>query len=106
MPSYRILLLVEKQVEPFRTRTPRTGKASLKPRYYEEGGVIEAEHPYEAWKRLQGERAAAAGITRELGVGDVLLPDDGRPLLLNYWGFDPADWSDVEVHDETTVEAV
>ena len=105
MPSYRIFLLAESQVEGFRTGAPKPGPRVLKTRYYEDSGVIAADHPYQAWKRLQ-DRDAVDSVPRELGVGDVLAPEEGPPLLLNYWGFDPAEWADAEARDATLVEAV
>ena len=58
--------------------------------------AVEADHPYDAWKQLQGEEAAAAGLPRAMGVGDVLADEQNALLLLNYWGFDPAAWFDPE----------
>lgn len=105
MPAYRILLLEETRVEDFRTRAPRPGALILKPQHYEEAGSIEAEHPYDAWKRLQAEEPESAAIRRPLGVGDVLVDSDDRPMLLNYWGFDSAAWLEHDAPHEA-LEAV
>ena len=96
MPSYRIFLLDEARIPDFRDRAPKPGAAVLKPTHYEETLAVEADHPYDAWKQLQGEEAAAAGLPRAMGVGDVLADEQNALLLLNYWGFDPAAWFDPE----------
>ena len=106
MPSYRIFLLADQQVEIFRTRAPKGGAPVLKPRYYEEQGSIDAPHPYAAWKRLQEEEPPEDAGARSLGVGDVLVDEEGKPLLLNYWGFDPAQWLENEAVDESAQQAV
>ena len=106
MPSYRIFLLAEQQVEPFRTRSPKGGAPVLKPRYYEEQGSIDAPHPYAAWKQLQANVEAEVTAARTLGVGDVLVDEEGKPLLLNYWGFDSAQWIENEPVDEPATQAV
>lgn len=96
MPHYKIFQLAEPQVERFRTAAPRPGPVALRLRHYQEAGEIQADGPYEAWKRLQGEAARQVGAERPLGVGDVLAEDDGPVLVCNYWGFDEATWADAE----------
>lgn len=113
MPRYRIYRLSERQAEAFRTRPPKSGPAVLRPNSYEEAGAIEAAHPYAAWKTLHeaGSEPAHPEVAAEptpppLGIGDVLVPDDGPPLLLNYWGFDAAQWRETEPVDELAEQAV
>lgn len=96
MPRYRILLLDENRVAYFRERAPKAGALTLKPQHYEESGEIEADHPYDAWKRLQAEEPESATLPRPLGVGDVLVDPEDHVMLLNYWGFDPAAWFEPE----------
>lgn len=96
MPRYKIYQLAEPQVERFRTAAPRPGPLALRTGHYLEAGEIQAEGPYAAWKRLQGEAAHETGAARPLGVGDVLQEDAGAVLVCNYWGFDEATWADAE----------
>lgn len=96
MPAFRILQLAESRVEDFRTRAPKPGSLTLKPQHYEEVGSIDAGHAYDAWKRLQAEEPESAALPRPLGVGDVLVDSEDRPMLLNYWGFDAAAWLEPE----------
>lgn len=120
MPSYRIFRLSARQAESFRNKPPKSDAATLKPGCYEAAGSIEAAHPYAAWKILQqGEGVdaaegpegddATANDHAPLEIGDVLVPEEGEPLLLNYWGFDAAQWLETPSGDdaqETTVDEV
>jgi hypothetical protein len=104
MPSYRVFLLTEPHVQPFRDRAPRPGRQELRPTNYEPAGQIEALGPYDAWTRLQGEEAAElAG--RPLGIGDVLEEEESSLMICQYWGFDPAAWRSADAGSEPEADS-
>ena len=92
MALYRIFYLRESEIARFRDAAPKEERpCRLKPRRYEESGEIEAESPYEAWQRLQGEEAERRGL-RPMGVGDALQIGPETLVVCNFWGFDQAEW--------------
>lgn len=91
MPRYRIYYLKDSKVETYRLAPPREGDRLLRPPNYEDQGVIEAASPYAAWQLLQGEEAERRDL-RKFGVGDILEPEGGRPILCNFWGFNQGEW--------------
>ncbi|MBI1354710.1 MAG: hypothetical protein GC160_10210 [Acidobacteria bacterium] len=96
MPHYELYRLIEARRETYRNAAPEPGAAAARAKHYEPAGEIEAQSPYQAWRRLQDAKAEQDEAA-ELGVGDVLRNrESGEWLICNYWGFDPVQW------DETT----
>ena len=69
----------------FRWAPHVSGCASLKPKDYDQGGQIEAQHEYDAWLKLREQDDA-------LQVGDLLETEDLRLSICKYVGFEPAQW--------------
>ncbi len=104
MARYRILYLKDAYITSRRESAPKPKGTLLKPLHYEEQGEMEAESPYDVWKRLQAEEAEQRGI-RNMGVGDAIETESGDVLICNFWGFDRAQWHSVEAHPESGVDA-
>ena len=93
MPRYQVFYLRDTQVQKFRNAAPKEKPYSLQIKDYEEGETIEASTPYAVWKQLQ---EAEGTKERPFAVGDVLQSDESEPLVLNFWGFDEAQWQATE----------
>jgi hypothetical protein len=91
MPSYRILYLRDSEVDRYRGAPPKPKPYALNPRDYEAREQIEAASPYAAWKEMQ-EQEDEASRGRKFGVGDALEIDSSSLMVLNFWGFDEAEW--------------
>jgi hypothetical protein len=92
MPQFQIFYLRDSEVDRFRQAAPKEQPQQLKLRHYEEVGQIEAPSAYAAWANLQEQGTQERGI-RRLGVGDVVVPEGGQPLLCHFWGFEEAEWA-------------
>lgn len=95
MPQYRILYLKDHEVDRFRQAAPKEQPYKIWARHYEEVGRIDAPSAYAAWNELQQGGAEQRGI-RIMGVGDVLELEGEPPLLCNFWGFEEAEWRQIE----------
>ena len=93
MPRYQVFYLRDTQAQRFRNAAPKEKPYSLRIKDYDEGETIEAPTPYALWKQLQEGEGARE---RPFGVGDVLESDESELLVLNFWGFDEAQWQDAE----------
>lgn len=91
MPRYRMHYLKDSALRAFRESPPSDKPYTLRMRDYEARGEIEASSPYTAWKLLQREEPHPQ-YPRKFGVGDVLETESSELLLLNFWGFDSAQW--------------
>jgi hypothetical protein len=89
MPLYRIHRIKETPGSNFRWAAHTSGMASVKPRDYEAGDVIEAPTAYGAWSAL-------LSAERPLTVGDLLEAPDGSLLICKYVGFEEARWLSAE----------
>jgi hypothetical protein len=85
MPLYRIHRIKETPGHHFRWAAHTSGAASVKPRDYEAGDVIEAPTVYGAWSALLSSE-------RPLAVGDLLEAPDGSLHICKYVGFEEARW--------------
>jgi len=85
MALYRIYRMKDSPRQQFRWAPHVSGCASLKPKDYDQGGQIEAQHEYEAWLKLREQGDA-------LQVGDLLETEDLRLSICKYVGFEPAQW--------------
>jgi hypothetical protein len=89
MPLFRIYRMKDSPRQHFKWAPHVSGCASLKLKDYELRGEVEAQHEYDAWRKLResGE---------PLAVGDLLetLPTNGPGQLriCKYVGFEPAEW--------------
>jgi hypothetical protein len=85
MQMFRIHRLKDKEQHQFRWAPHTSGAASVKPRDYEQDGIIQAPSVYAAWLGL-----------RELGVplrvGDLLESEAGDLRICKYVGFEEARW--------------
>jgi hypothetical protein len=93
MPSYRIHRLKDHLRLPFRFAPHVTGAATIKPRDYEPGDMVEAETPYAAYLTM---RESAF----PLEVGDLLESENGSLRICKFVGFEEAQWAVVEVKPE------
>lgn len=85
MPLYRIYRMKDSPRQQFRWAPHVTGRATLKPKDYEQQGQVEALHEYDAWRLL---RESGKGLE----VGDLLETEDLRLSICKYVGFEPAEW--------------
>ena len=92
MARFRVLYLDEKKCEAYRSQAPRKSPYVLTRSNYRDGPEVSAESPYQAWRMLRDgpERALPSGF-KPIAVGDA-LEAEGRLLVCNFWGFDPAEW--------------
>jgi hypothetical protein len=104
MARYRIFYLNDSRITARRESAPKPKGTLLQPRHYDDQGEIEAESPYDVWKRLQGEEAGQRGI-RTLGVGDAIETESREVLICNFWGFDRAQWISAETHPEAGTDS-
>ena len=93
MPRYQVFYLRDTQVQKFRNAAPGEKPYHLRSKDYDEGETIEASTPYALWKKLQEDEGTTE---RPFGVGDVLESDESELLVLNFWGFDKAQWQVAE----------
>ncbi|MCS7025820.1 MAG: hypothetical protein NZV14_13545 [Bryobacteraceae bacterium] len=93
MPTYRIFRLKEREREKFRWLPHTCGVSLVKPKEYEESGVVEAESPYAAW-------AALRNTEKRLEVGDLLEAPGGLLQILKYIGFEEAKWQVADAKTE------
>ncbi len=93
MPRYQVFYLRDTQVQKFRNAAPKEKPYSLRIKDYEEGETIEAPTPYALWKQFQEVEGTRE---RPFAVGDVLESDESELLVLNFWGFDEAQWRAAE----------
>ncbi len=91
MPLYRILYLLPEYAANFREKHPRNPPYLLRESHYEEGLAVEAQTPYELWQNMR-QQPETEESPRALDVGDAVLKEDGKLLVCNFWGFDPAEW--------------
>ncbi len=95
MPHYRVYRLKEGPRESFRWAAHTGGLAVVKPKDYALREEIQADNPYDLWKRMTTE-------TSPLCPGDLLeefRPTDvencsptGSLCIAKYIGFEPAEW--------------
>jgi hypothetical protein len=85
MPQFRIHRMKDQPRESFRWAPHVSAQAVVKPRDYEPGGEIEAQHEYEAW-------AQSRSGERPLEVGDLLETETGDLRICKYVGFEAAKW--------------
>lgn len=92
MVRFRVLYLAEEKCEPYRSQSPKKPPYLLTRSNYRDGPEVSAESPYEVWQALRGhpEFPVPSG-SKPIAVGDA-LEAEGRLLVCNYWGFDPAEW--------------
>ena len=92
MARFRVLYLAEEKTEAYRSKAPRKAPYVLTRSHYRDGPEVSGESPYEVWRALrQNRELAAPDAAKPIDVGDA-LEADGRLLVCNYWGFDPAQW--------------
>ena len=91
MPLYRILYRLPEHAAKFQEKPPRDPPYLLRESHYEEGLEVEAQTPYELWRKLQ-EQPETEDSPRAIRVGDAVRTDGGELLVCNFWGFDPAEW--------------
>jgi hypothetical protein len=77
----------------FRWAPHVSGITQIKPRDYEDGGVVEAQNFYDAWAILRGSPKA-------LDIGDALESASGDLRICKYVGFEEARWMLPEVKPE------
>ena len=86
MPLFRIFRMKESAQQSFRWAPHTCGVTAVKPKDYQEGGVVEAPGIYQAWHQLR-ETAEA------LQLGDILeAADNGELRVCKYVGFEEAKW--------------
>lgn len=90
MPQYRIFRMKENDRQRFKIQPHASGTTMVKPREYEEKGVIEAPHHYAAWAILKD-------TDEPLIVGDILAGPGDEMRVLKYVGFEDAKWAMPEV---------
>jgi hypothetical protein len=96
MPSYRIHRLRDHLRQQFRFAPHLSGVATLKPRDYVTGDVLEATSTYAAFFRMKD-----AGTPLE--VGDV-LECGGVLRVFKFVGFEEAQWAVPEVKTDASPE--
>ncbi len=85
MPSYRIYRLRDHLKQQFRYAPHLSGVATVKPRDYVAGDVLEAPSPYAAFFQMK-----EAGMPLE--VGDI-LEAEGALRICKFVGFEEAQWA-------------
>ncbi len=95
MPRYRVHRLKEGPQESFRWAAHTGGLAIVKPKDYELKEEVDADNPYDLWKRMRSE-------TEPLRPGDLLeefllmnvesCSSAGYLCIAKYIGFEPAQW--------------
>jgi hypothetical protein len=97
MPSYRVHRLRDHLKQQFRYAPHLSGVATVKPRDYVAGDVLDASSPYAAYFQMK-----EAGTPLE--VGDV-LESGGTLRIFKFVGFEEAQWAVPEVKAEVQEEA-
>lgn len=99
MPRYRIHRIKEMPRETFRWAPHTGGEATVKPKDYEAGRIVDASTPYAAWKLLadEDEGLAPGDVLEVLGTGPEnegtdVLNQAAELLIVKYIGFEPARW--------------
>lgn len=106
MPHYELYRLIEARREIYRNAAPTPGTIEARAKHYEPAGAIEAQSPYQAWRRLQ-EAKPEQDTPVGLGVGDILRDcDSGEWLICNYWGFDPVQWNETAPLTDEQMQAL
>jgi hypothetical protein len=85
MPAYKIHRMKESHRQQFLWAPHTSGATTVKPRDYEEGGLVESSSPYAAWKELRESE-------QPLRVGDLLELEDGSLRIFKYVGLEEASW--------------
>ena len=85
MPSYKIHRLRDHLRQYFRNAPHVSGTASVKPRDYVPGDVVEAKSPYAAFFELRNSAAP-------LAPGDLLESENGELRIFKFVGFEEARW--------------
>jgi hypothetical protein len=98
MPVYRIHHLKDHLRQSFRHAPHVSGAASVKPRDYTPGDMIEARSPYAAYFELR------AG-DRPIDPGDLLEAESGELRIFKFVGFEEAHWLLPESKLETSIDA-
>lgn len=98
MAQFRIHRMKDQPRESFRWAPHVSAQAVVKPRDYEPGGEIEAQHEYEAW-------AQSRSGGRPLEVGDLLETETGELRICKYVGFEAAKWFVPEPPKESPADA-
>ncbi len=101
MPNYRVFYLKEDLSRRFQETAAASARKQLRQRDYTLVTEISAPSEYAAWQALQSPGAAP----RRFAVGDVLEPEDGRPRLCLYGGFEEAAWWTPEAVPNQPTEA-
>ena len=92
MARFRVLYLDETKCKAYQSKAPRKPPYVLTRSNYRDGPEVSAQTPYEAWQMLRDDpERAAPGGAKPMAVGDA-LEAEGRLLVCNFWGFDPAKW--------------
>jgi hypothetical protein len=82
---YKIHRLRESQRATFRSAPHTPGLTQVKPKDYEEAGMVEAANAYAAWVALKGTGEA-------LEVGDLIESEHGELRICKFVGFEEAQW--------------
>ena len=102
MPSYRIHHLKDHLRQSFRHAPHVSGAATVKPRDYAPGEMVDAKSPYAAYFEL---RASSTPIE----PGDLLESETGELRIFKFIGFEEARWvlpeSKFESSPESSIEA-
>jgi hypothetical protein len=85
MPLFRIYRMKDSPRQQFKWAPHVSGSATLKPKDYEARGEVDAQHEYDAWRRLRES-------DEPLVVGDLLETSSGQLRICKYVGFEPAEW--------------
>jgi hypothetical protein len=85
MAVYKIYHMRDSLRQQFRWAPHVSGNAAVKPKDYEQAGVVEAQNEYDAWRQLRE-------LGQPLDVGDLLETDGGHLRICKYVGFEPAQW--------------
>jgi len=98
MPCYRIHHLKDHLRQSFRQAPHVSGTASVKPRDYMPGDLIEARSPYAAYFELKS-------AERPIELGDLLESESGELRIFKFVGFEEACWVLPEVKAPVSGEA-
>jgi hypothetical protein len=85
MPSFHIHRLKDHLRQTFRSAAHVSGAATVRPRDYEPGEIVEAGSPYAAFFALRDSE-------RPLEVGDLLEAENGSLRICKFVGFEEAHW--------------
>ena len=93
MPLFKIHRLKDTQFQQFRWAPHTAGASQVRPKDYQEGGVVEAQTAYVVWSMLKDSDQA-------LRVGDILEAEGGALSICKYVGFEEARWFIPELKPE------